>query len=225
MTGPAGLAAAGHEAGSLPRPAIYAKALPRTEKAKLLAAMDENEVKSCQNCGLCRGRINTVFGEGDPDAPIMFVGEGPGQDEDMQGRPFVGRAGELLNRMISAMGYQREQVYIANVVKCRPPNNRTPGLEEVEACWPYLLRQIEVIRPKVLVALGGPASKRLLETTVGITRLRGTWGWFRHVEPQIPVMPTFHPAYLLRAYTQENRKRVWGDLQQVIEVVGKPADG
>lgn len=184
-------------------------------KQAALDALDQQEVRSCTKCPLHQSRTQTVFGEGDPDAAIMFVGEGPGQNEDEQGRPFVGRAGELLNKMIEAMGYRREDVYITNIVKSRPPNNRAPTPAEVAACWPYLRRQIEIIRPKVIVTLGGPAAKALLETKEGITRLRGTWHEYVEVQPPIPIMPTFHPAYLLRAYTHDNRAKVWADLQAV----------
>jgi len=118
--------------------------------------------------------------------------------------------------MIEAMGHTRQTVYIANVVKCRPPGNRTPTSDEADACWPYLLEQIRTVQPRVIVTVGGPATKRLLDTTVGITRSRGTWHSFNQTDPPIPVMPTFHPSYLLRSYTQENRKRVWSDLQQVM---------
>jgi len=152
----------------------------------------------------------------------MFVGEGPGQKEDEQGRPFVGRAGELLNKQIAAMGFEREQVFIANIVKCRPPNNRTPTPDEVRACSGYLQRQIMVIRPKVIVSLGGPAAKFLLDTRQGITSLRGQWHQYDGLLPQgpeIPVMPTFHPAFLLRQYTTENRKKVWSDLQEAMRVI------
>ncbi len=197
-------------------------ALPAGQsKAQALAIMDQQEVRGCRKCELCHSRTQTVFGEGDPNAALMFIGEGPGQNEDQQGRPFVGRAGELLNKMILAMGLTREQVYIANVVKCRPPDNRTPVPDETTACWDYLRRQIEIIRPRVIVALGAPAAKVLLETKVGIMKLRGTWQQLNMVEPPIPVMPTFHPAYLLRAYTQDNRAKVWSDLQQVMELLKK----
>jgi DNA polymerase len=139
----------------------------------------------------------------------MFIGEGPGADEDAQGEPFVGRAGKKLDEMIVAIGLSREQVYIANIVKCRPPQNREPERGEVETCSPFLIDQIEAIRPRVIVTLGAPATRTLLNTRVGITRLRGSWQSFRG----IPVMPTFHPAYLLRAYTPENRRKVWEDLK------------
>ncbi|MCX5658108.1 MAG: uracil-DNA glycosylase, partial [Planctomycetota bacterium] len=135
-------------------PASGPPPLPREKKVELLLAMDEGEVRGCTKCGLCKGRTQTVFGEGDPDAKIMFVGEVPGQTEDETGRPFVGRAGELLDKMIVAMGLRREDVYIANIVKCRPPENRPPTPAESETCWGYLRRQIETVQPRVLVTLG-----------------------------------------------------------------------
>ena len=167
------------------------------------------ELGECTRCRLCHGRTHLVFGVGNPRAKLMFVGEGPGADEDRRGEPFVGRAGQKLNEMIRAIGLAREDVYIANVVKCRPPDNRTPEADEVATCSPFLFRQIEAIRPRVIVALGAPAAKTLLGTKAGITQLRGKWGSFRG----IPVMPTFHPAYLLRAYTVENRRTVFEDLR------------
>jgi DNA polymerase len=173
-----------------------------------LAAIREH-LGDCRRCKLAGTRTNIVFGVGNPQAKLMFVGEGPGADEDAKGEPFVGRAGQKLNEMIRAIGFAREDVYIANVVKCRPPGNRDPEPEEVATCSPFLVRQIEAIRPRVIVALGSPAAKMLLGTKAGITALRGTWGWFRG----IPVMPTFHPAYLLRAYTPENRRLVFEDLK------------
>jgi uracil-DNA glycosylase len=197
-----------------------APAMDRAAKLSILEAIDAGEVRGCTKCELCRGRTQTVFGEGDADADLMFIGEGPGQSEDEQGRPFVGRAGELLNKMITAMGLKREQVYIANVVKCRPPNNRTPTPAEVDACWDYLRRQIRTIQPRVIVTLGGPATKMILQTREGITRIRGTWHQYDDPTfggPPVPVMPTFHPAYLLRSYTMDNRKKVWSDLLAVME--------
>lgn len=191
--------------------------LSRTQKTEALAEMDEQEVRGCTACVLHESRIQTVFGEGDPDAPIMFVGEGPGQNEDEQGRPFVGRSGDLLEKQIQAMGFQRSQIYIANVVKCRPPKNRTPLAGEVEACSGYLRRQIEVIRPQVIITLGGPAAKLVLGVDEGITRIRGTWHEYTGVQPAVPVMPTFHPAYLLRQYTTENRSKVWSDLKAALK--------
>jgi uracil-DNA glycosylase len=163
----------------------------------------------CQRCKLCEGRTNIVFGVGHPNARLMFVGEGPGADEDERGEPFVGRAGKKLNEMIAAIGLAREDVYIANIVKCRPPGNRDPEPDEVATCSPFLFRQIATIAPKVIVALGSPAAKTLLGTKVGITSLRGRFGSFRG----IPVMPTYHPAYLLRKYTEENRRAVFDDLK------------
>ena len=178
------------------------------DSGALLAAL-RDEIGDCRRCKLCQERTNIVFGVGDPRAKLMFVGEGPGADEDAQGEPFVGRAGQKLNEMIRAIGLERKDVYIANVVKCRPPGNRDPELDEVATCSPFLFRQIEAIQPKVIVALGSPASKTLLDTKVGITTLRGRWGLFRG----IPVMPTFHPAYLLRKYTAANRLAVFDDLK------------
>lgn len=194
-------------------------------KAALLAELDENEVRGCTRCGLCGGRANTVFGEGSPDADLVFVGEGPGAEEDKQGRPFVGRAGELLTKMIIAMGLTREQVYIANVVKCRPPGNRAPTVDEVAACREHLDRQLKIIQPKVIVTLGNPATHALLDTKVGITRLRGQWQALPSLDPDLAgvrVMPTFHPAYLLRSYTPDNRRMVWSDLQAVLAELGLP---
>ena len=194
----------------------------RETKIQQLAALDQDQVKPCTQCDLCRSRTQTVFGDGDVDAPVMFVGEGPGQREDEMGKPFVGRAGELLNKQITAMGFKREQVYIANIVKCRPPNNRTPTPDEVRACSGYLQRQIMIILPKVIVSLGGAAAKFLLNTRQGITAIRGQWHQYEGLVPQgpvIPVMPTFHPAFLLRQYTTDNRKKVWSDLQAAMSLL------
>jgi DNA polymerase len=173
-----------------------------------LAAIRE-DLGDCKRCKLCEARTKIVFGVGNPEAKLMFVGEGPGADEDAQGEPFVGRAGQKLNEMIRAIGMERGDVYIANVVKCRPPGNRDPEPDEVATCSPFLFRQIEAIGPKVIVTLGSPATKTLLGTKAGITSLRGRWGSFRG----IPVMPTFHPAFLLRSYTVENRQSVFADLK------------
>ena len=172
-------------------------------------------VAGCRNCPLAASRSNVVFGEGNPDARLMFIGEGPGFDEDRLGRPFVGKAGQLLDKMISAMQFTREEVYIANIVKCRPPDNRVPTPEEAACCIGYLHRQIELIRPEVIVLLGATAVKFLLNTTSGISKMRGRWLSYEN----IPVMPTFHPAFLLR---QESAKReAWQDLQQVMARFGK----
>ncbi len=149
----------------------------------------------------------------------MFVGEGPGEDEDRQGLPFVGAAGQLLTKIIEAMGISRDDVYIANVVKCRPPNNRTPMLDEVESCYPFLRRQIAAVNPRVIVTLGAPASQALLNVSVPISRLRGTFYKYGDID----VMPTFHPAYLLR--NQAEKRAVWQDIQQVMQKLGLPGPG
>ena len=168
----------------------------------------------CTRCGLCDGRKSIVFGSGNPEANLMFIGEGPGQQEDEQGLPFVGRAGELLTSMIEkGLGISRDEVYICNIVKCRPPDNRNPLPAEVAACQPFLDGQIDAVRPKVIVALGKPAASLLLERNVAITKLRGTW----HTVAGIPLMPTLHPAYILRQYTPENRRNVWEDLKAALE--------
>jgi len=173
-------------------------------------------ISSCRNCPLFHARTNTVPGEGNADSPdILFIGEGPGADEDAQGRPFVGKAGQLLTKMIEAMGYEREQVFIANVVKCRPPGNRTPLPEEMEKCMPYLRQQIRLIKPMVIVGLGATAIKGLLGKTAGITRLRGTWQDCEGIK----LMPTFHPSYLLR--DPSKKKVVWQDLQLVLKELGR----
>ncbi len=192
---------------------------PASALATLRAQMEaDNKVTS-----LMQGATQLVFGEGDPHAKLMFVGEGPGEVEDREGRPFVGPAGQLLDKMIKAMGFERSAVYIANVVPFRPPNNRVPNPQEVQACLPYLMRQMHAVGPQAVVALGGAAAKALLSTSTGITRLRGTWHACQLIAPPVPVMPTFHPAFLLRSYTQENRKRVWSDLQAVQHRLGEPA--
>jgi len=178
------------------------------------------ELGECTRCPLCEGRNRIVFGDGNPDAELMFVGEGPGEQEDRRGLPFVGRAGELLTRMIErGMGIPRTEVYICNIVKCRPPGNRTPLAHEVSACRPFLDRQIDAVRPRVIVTLGKPAGSLLLGRDIAITRVRGSWHEYRG----IPVMPTFHPAYLLRQYTPENRRLVWQDLQAAQQRARSPS--
>lgn len=173
------------------------------------------ELGDCRRCKLCEGRTKLVFGVGNPKAELVFVGEGPGADEDLQGEPFVGRAGQLLTKMIEAMGFQRSQVYICNVVKCRPPNNRNPEPDEIAACEPFLKAQLESIRPKVVVALGKFAAQTLLRDTTPITRMRGRWREY----DGIPLMPTYHPAYLLR--NPAEKKSAWVDLQEVMKRFGK----
>ena len=175
------------------------------------------DAQSCVKCGLHQGRNTVVFGVGNPNADLMFVGEAPGADEDKQGEPFVGRAGQLLTKIIEAMKLTRDDVYIANVLKCRPPNNRNPAPDEVETCSPYLIRQIELIQPKVIVTLGNFAAKMLLDTKKGITTLRGEFHKYALATQaeHIPVvMPTYHPAYLLR--NPNGKKDVWEDMQQVM---------
>jgi len=168
----------------------------------------------CTRCKLHKARTQIVFGVGNPKAELMFVGEGPGHDEDLQGEPFVGRAGKLLTQMIEAMGLKRSDVYIANVVKCRPPENRLPEKDEIATCSPYLLRQIGAIRPKVIVCLGACSAQTLLQTTQGISRFRGEWFDFLGAK----LMATYHPAYLLR--NPPAKADVWKDLQKVMAVLG-----
>ena len=170
------------------------------------------EIGDCRLCKLCSGRTHVVFGVGNPHARLMFVGEGPGRDEDLQGEPFVGRAGQLLTDIITkGMGLMREDVYIANVVKCRPPDNRNPEPDEVAACEPFLKKQIDLVRPEIIVALGKFAVQTLLQNKAPISRLRGNW----HRYHGIKLMPTFHPAYLLR--NPADKRLVWQDIQKVIQ--------
>ena len=173
----------------------------------------------CTRCKLHGGRTRLVFGVGHPSAELMFVGEGPGADEDVQGEPFVGRAGQLLTKMIEAMGFARAEVYIANVVKCRPPGNRDPEPDEIEACEPFLKAQIAAIRPRIVVALGRFAVQTLLRDTTPISRLRGRWREYEGVK----LMPTFHPAYLLR--NPPEKKSAWEDLQLVMKEFGRTPPG
>lgn len=190
----------------------------RDRKFSILNELNQNFVACCRKCRLCQTRTRTVFGEGDVDARVMFIGEGPGENEDLQGRPFVGRAGEMLTKWIESMGLTREQVYIANVVKCRPPGNREPAADEIDACTPYLVEQITTIRPEVLVTLGKPATHFMLGTKLAMKNLRGTWHEWRG----IPLLPTYHPSYLLRNYVQSTRAEVWSDLQKVMARLGLP---
>ena len=182
------------------------------------------EVKTCQKCVLGTTRINAVPGEGNPHARIVFVGEGPGANEDQQGRPFVGRAGQLLDKIIAAMGLKRSDVYICNIVKCRPPENREPRPEEIISCLPFLKRQLGLIRPQVIVCLGAPATRTLLETNKPIGQMRGKFFdyYFDDFSPPIKLMPTFHPAYLLRNYSDDNRRKVWEDMKTVLAELGMP---
>ena len=190
-----------------------------TDKQPALDALRARYEREARVPTLIEGWNKIVFGVGSPDARLMFVGEAPGADEDAQGIPFVGRAGQLLSKMIESMGLSRdEDCYISNILKVRPPNNRTPTVEEAELDGPFLLEQIRIIRPEVIVSLGRPAAHFLLRTTDAMGALRGHWFDFDGT----PLMPTYHPAYLLRAYTPENRKKVWSDLQQVMDKLGLP---
>jgi DNA polymerase len=191
---------------------IGAAAIKVTEETnKTLRELQTEHDNQCPHCTTASGFTNMVFGTGNPRASLMFIGEAPGAEEDAKGIPFVGAAGQKLNQIICAMGLEREEVYIANILKSRPPDNRTPLPTEIEQCGPYLQKQIELVQPVVIVTLGAPATKYILQTTTGITRLRGTWGQYQG----IPVMPTYHPAYLLRNYTKEVRQDVWSDMQKV----------
>jgi len=188
-------------------------AFPPPERVAGAASLADLEagVRGCLACPLGCGRIRFVFGEGDPGARMLFIGEGPGRDEDLSGRPFVGKAGELLDRMLAAIELDRSRIYITNIVKCRPPDNRTPTPAEAQRCLPYLKRQIELVRPRVIVTLGATPLRELLGIQTGITRIRGQWQRL-DLLGGIPVLPTFHPAYVLRQYTQEVRRAVWSDL-------------
>jgi len=202
-----------------PPAALRGQATPSSEGFDPSTVSDRREglrliredLGECTRCRLHETRRSIVFGEGNPDAPVVFVGEGPGAEEDRTGRPFVGRAGELLTKIIESVGWRREEVYICNIVKCRPPKNREPQLDEVGTCRPFLDKQLLTIRPIVIVTLGKPAISTLLGRTVAITKLRGIWQDWNG----LAVMPTFHPAYLLRNYTRETRQAVWDDLRQV----------
>jgi DNA polymerase len=182
------------------------------------------EVRKCRICDLGYSRTNAVPGEGNPDARIMFIGEAPGGDEDAQGRPFVGRAGQLLDKIIIACGLKRSDVFIGNILKCRPPENRDPAAEEIISCLPYLQKQIEIINPEIIVALGAHAARTLLNTNKSIGQLRGQFHEYYAGlgRPPIKLMPTYHTAYLLRNYSHENRQRVWEDMKKVLAELGLP---
>ena len=184
-----------------------------TEAAVIDGALEQAEIdiKDCRLCGLHKGRNHIVFGEGDPNAKLVFVGEGPGFDEDQTGRPFVGKAGQLLTKIIQAMTLKREDVYICNIIKCRPPGNRNPQPDEIRACLPHVMRQIHLIQPEFICALGTFAAQTLLETDKPISRLRGSF----HEYMGIRVMPTYHPSYLLR--NPERKRDVWEDVQKLMK--------
>ncbi|MBK7977195.1 MAG: uracil-DNA glycosylase [Deltaproteobacteria bacterium] len=178
------------------------------------------DLGDCTRCKLHTHRTKLVFGVGNPEAEILFVGEGPGEDEDKRGEPFVGRAGQLLTRIIEdGMGLERSDVYICNIVKCRPPQNREPERDEIATCLPFLERQIAAVAPKVIVSLGRPSTSTLLGRHVAITALRGKWQEYRG----IPLMPTYHPAYVLRQYTADVRRHVWEDMKEVLRRIGREA--
>ena len=209
---------------------------PRLVALKQLADIRARYERDAPHKHFVTDHHSIVFGEGDPRAKLMFIGEAPGADEDACGRPFVGRSGQLLNKMIEALGLKRENVYIANVLKTRPPNNATPTLEECARCAPYLFEQIGAVQPEAIVTLGLPATRVVLNSSDSMGNLRGKWSSFPPpgilapaVATPVPVMPTYHPAFLLRAYTKENRAKVWSDLQQAAKQIGlvspaKPVD-
>jgi uracil-DNA glycosylase len=202
-------------APSRPRPVAFERVPPEARVGRL--EIVNQRVQSCTACVLHETRTNTVFARGNPQAEICFLGEGPGADEDASGSPFVGPAGQLLDRMIVAMGYQPDDVYICNIVKCRPPKNRKPSPDEMASCVGYVQEQLGIVAPRVIVALGGTAMEGLFGSGQGgITRIRGQWKLY---QAKIPVMPTFHPAYLLRQPTE--KAKVWADLQQVVQHLGR----
>lgn len=208
-----------------PPPADLARSLTPEKRRQALAELAAR-VDVCSACPLRQSRTRSVPGQGNPDSPdVMFIGEAPGADEDVQGLAFVGAAGQLLTKMIAAMGYTRDEVFIANICKCRPPGNRTPVPEEMRTCLPFLREQIHIVRPKTIVLLGGTAIKGLLDTQVGVTRLQGQWTRY----DGIPVMPTYHPAYILRfesggdsAGLKSAKAQVWNALKLVLAYLGKP---
>ncbi len=199
-----------------PPPVEPAPAPPTATDASEALCQIAERISACTQCTLCEQRQNTVPGQGTKNPDILFVGEGPGAEEDRQGLAFVGEAGGLLTRMITAMGFSRDEVFIANVVKCRPPGNRNPNPQEIAACMPYLEEQIDILKPKVIVALGATAMKGLLgDELVSITRIRGSWMQFKGID----LMPTFHPAYLQR--NPDAKKDVWKDLKKVLQRIGR----
>ncbi len=205
--------------GLFDQAASFGPALSTQEKRQALQLLEETEVRGCTRCPiLVRNRTQTVFGVGNPDAELCFVGEAPGAEEDAQGEPFVGAAGQLLNRIIAACKLRREDVYISNVLKCRPPGNRTPLPDEIANCFPFLERQLGIIRPRFICALGACASQALLNTTASIGRLRGRFHDYRG----IPVLCTYHPAYLLR--NPAAKRHVWEDMKMLMRAMGRPVE-
>jgi len=197
--------------------AVSSSASSTVPKSSPFLSLRKN-ILHCQKCSLSQERKNAVPGEGNQEAELMFVGEAPGHDEDIQGQPFVGRAGQLLTKIINAMDYQRQEVFITNVIKCRPPQNRTPYKKEIEQCTPYLLKQIEMIDPRVIVALGKVAADFFIDSDLSMSLLRGNFYEFKKVR----IMPTFHPSYLIRNEgNREIKKMVWEDMKKVMAVLGK----
>ena len=203
---------------SLPAASIDPALAPADRQVRL--SLLAEQVKGCTRCVLHEARTQTVFARGSGASGLCFIGEGPGADEDEQGFPFVGAAGQLLDKMIAAMGIERDDVYVCNIVKCRPPKNRTPEPEEMSACMPYLVEQLALVEPQVIVALGKTAMQGLFGTAEGITRTRGRW---RLYQGRVAVMPTFHPAYLLR--NPAAKREVWADLQLVLKQMGRTVPG
>jgi DNA polymerase len=220
VTSPA--AALAHAAAARTNDAREPRAMVSSEERRRRLALIAEEVAGCTRCELHKTRTKTAFARGNPDAELVFIGEGPGTQEDRQGEPFVGPAGQLLDKMIAAMGYHRDDVYVMNIVKCRasepndPKKDRKPAAEEMAACRPFLERQLDLVLGKVIVALGATAVQGLTGANAGITGMRGTWRLF---QGRIPLMPTFHPAYLLRS--PEKKREVWDDLKQVMQRLGK----
>ena len=201
-----------------PETAGKAESTDREFASQTLLQLRE-KIGDCQRCRLCDGRSQIVFGTGNPDADLVFVGEAPGRDEDIKGEPFVGKAGQLLTRIISAMGMKRDEVYICNVVKCRPPDNRDPLPDEIAMCEPFLNEQLSIIKPRVICALGSFASQCLLKSEIRISRLRGHFRDYNGV----PLMPTYHPSFLLR--NPQAKREVWEDVKLVMELLGLPFPG
>jgi DNA polymerase len=208
-----GIGVSGKEASGAPSPTDGDTPRPdgASDRASLLKAV-RDELGDCRRCKLWEGRTNIVFGQGDPDAVLMFVGEGPGRDEDIQGVPFVGRAGQLLTKIIEAIDLGREDVYIANIIKCRPPQNRDPETDEVAACMPFLMKQIETIHPQIICTLGAVATRNLLGIKTPVSKIRGSFQRLDHAGG-VMVMPTFHPAYLLR--DPSKKRDAWEDMKKV----------
>ncbi len=213
------IAAATPQACATPAHACGVAAKPAADDRRIALELLAGEVKKCTRCAeLCSTRTQTVFGHGQLSPDICFVGEAPGADEDAQGIPFVGAAGQLLNRIIAACGMKREEVYICNILRCRPPGNRTPLPNEAANCRDFLERQLELVQPKFIVALGGCAASNLLGTTVPIGKLRGRFHTFKN----IPVMVTYHPAYLLPHRSPDKKREVWEDMKMVLNKLGRP---